>query len=429
MPRRRFRNSHNGTLSSRSYQELLANTPTPEVSRTELLRMIRGGEDTYFELKVKLSNSERISQGIVALANTDGGVFVFGVSDQLRVEGVENALTVRDELVRICREDIFPPLVPLVDCISYDNGRQIVVLEVVGKKPPYRTKDGRFYMRFGAEKRETTREELSNWLDEIRPLYYENIPVIGATEKDIDDALLWTFAKAFEDEIDNKFAWETNEFLRKDLLLAVGSNEDITPTIAAILLFGKNERVSNLIPRSVVNLTRFAGKNAESQVIEKIEISGNLLTLFEQILRFINRYCDLVNDREKTRPVVENSPIQARSSYHKNSIREAIANALMHRDLAIRDVSTRINIFDDAIEILNPRRTNGFVPPASKAIRYGITQRINPQIAAIFSKPEYGIEDLNDCLPNILRFTREFSNKRTEIYTTSDEFRMKIYGN
>ncbi len=429
MARRKFRNSHNSTLSARSYQELLLNVPSPEVSRTELLRLIRGGEDTYFELKVKLSNSEKIAQGIIALANTDGGMFIFGVSDQLRVEGVENALTVRDELVRICREEIFPPLIPLVDCIAFENSRQIVVLEVVGKKPPYRTRDGRFYMRFGAEKREATREELSVWLDEIRPLFYENIPVIGASEKDIDDGLLWTFAKAFEDEIDSKFAWETNEFLRKDLLLAVGSNEDITPTIAAILLFGKNDRVAELVPRSIVHLTRFAGDNIESQIIERTVISGNLLTLFEQSFKFANRYCDLIDDKTKTRQKVENSPVQARGTYHRKSIREALANALMHRDLAVRDVTTRVNIFDKTIEILNPRRTNGFVPPASKAIRYGITQRINPQIAAIFSKPEYGIEDLNGSLPNILRETREFSGKRTEIYTTNDEFRVRIYSN
>ncbi len=53
------------------------------------MRMVRGGEDTYLELKVKLSNSERIAQGIVALANTGGGVIVFGINDQMRVEGVD----------------------------------------------------------------------------------------------------------------------------------------------------------------------------------------------------------------------------------------------------------------------------------------------------------------------------------------------------
>ena len=49
------------------------------------MRLVRGGEDTYLELKVKLSNPERIAQGIVALANTGGGTIVFGVNDQLRV--------------------------------------------------------------------------------------------------------------------------------------------------------------------------------------------------------------------------------------------------------------------------------------------------------------------------------------------------------
>ena len=43
--------------------------------------LVRGGEDTFLELKVKLSNPEKIAQEIVALANTGGGVIVFGVNE------------------------------------------------------------------------------------------------------------------------------------------------------------------------------------------------------------------------------------------------------------------------------------------------------------------------------------------------------------
>ena len=74
--------------------------------------MVRGGEDTFLELKVKLSNPEKIAQEIVALANTGGGVIIFGVNDQLRIEGVDDPESVQEELVRICREDIEPPLFP-----------------------------------------------------------------------------------------------------------------------------------------------------------------------------------------------------------------------------------------------------------------------------------------------------------------------------
>ncbi|HEX9959366.1 MAG TPA: ATP-binding protein, partial [Pyrinomonadaceae bacterium] len=135
MTRRKFRNNARSEPSAqRSFQEYILNQPAPQTSRNELLRLIRGGEDTYLELKIKLSNSERIAQEIVALANTAGGIIVFGVTDQLRVEGVDYAEDVQDELARICREEIYPPLVPLIDMIYFDSGRRVVVLEVEGKR-------------------------------------------------------------------------------------------------------------------------------------------------------------------------------------------------------------------------------------------------------------------------------------------------------
>src|SRR5258708_12904452 len=108
--------------------------------------VVGGGEDTFLELKVKLSNPERIAQEIVAMANTGGGVIVFGVNDQLRVEGIDDGESVQDELVRICHEEIAPPIIPFIDRIAFDNGRRIVALDVNGKRRPYRTRDGRFFI-------------------------------------------------------------------------------------------------------------------------------------------------------------------------------------------------------------------------------------------------------------------------------------------
>lgn len=404
----------------------------PQVSRGDLLRMIRGGEDSYFELKVKLSNSEKIAQGIVALANTSGGALVFGVSDQLRIEGVENAETVRDELARICREEILPPLIPLVDCVSFDSGRQIVVLEVEGRRRPYRTKDGRFFLRFGAEKREATREELSAWLDEVRPLSYENIPLIECSEADIDDGLLWSFAGAFEDELlaRNRSAYETAQFLKKDLMMGADYFESTVPTVAALLLFGKSARVPQVLPRSIVNAIRFSGDNVNSPIVEKTEISGNLLGLYENSLRFVRKYCDLWKERSEipATAIAADSPVKARANYQADAVAEAIVNALTHRDLALKDISTRVHIFDSYIEVINPRRTNGFSPPAQRAIRYGITQRLNPQIATVFARPEYGAALPGASLPKLLQDSYKFSGKRCEILTSNDEFRLKMFG-
>ncbi len=430
MPRRKFRHTQRFESSGDStFQEYLLNQPTQQTTRSELLRLIRGGEDTYLELKVKLSNSERIAQGIVALANTDGGTIIFGVNDQLRIEGVANPEWVQSELARICREEIVPPLVPMLDTMAFDSGKRIVALDIDGRKRPYRTKEGRFYLRIGAEKREVSRDELSNWLDEIRPLGFENIPLQTVTEQDFDDALLWSFASGFDDNAPNRSLYNTGDFLRKDLLLAVGNVDDFFPTVAAVLLFAKNERVAELLPRSNVTVARFSGSNGSAQVIEAIEVKGNMHTQYEKIVEFVKRYADLGKERPKRKlELVTDSVVQARSNYHFYSVSEAIINALVHRDLALRDIRTRINIYDNAIEFINPRRTNGFSPPASRAIRYGITQRLNPQIAAIFTRREYGINAPHGGLPMILRQSERFSGRKPEIYLTGDEFKLKIWG-
>ena len=431
MPRKKFRyNQRIESATERSFQEYIQNQPAPQTTRTELLRLIRGGEDTYLELKIKLSNSDKIAKGIVALANTDGGTMVFGVTDNLRVEGVRNPEEVQSELVRICREEIYPPLLPLIDCIAYDNGRQIVVLDVEGKRRPYRTRDGRFYLRVGAEKREVSRDELSDWLNEIRPLAYENIPLQNVGEADFDDGLLWSFAGAFDDDVLGKNLYQTGEFLKKDLLLAIGAADEFMPTVAGVLLFGKNDCVAESLPHSKVTMIRYAGENGNAQLVETNELNGNLLYVYESALRFVERYCDLSKDKPRKKSAAQdgNTVVQARGSYHLFSIREAVANALVHRDLALRDIPTRIIIYDNAVEITNPRRTNGFTPPASRAIRYGITQRLNPQIAAIFSKREYGTNVPKGGLPMILRSSKYFSNKRVEVSTVNDEFKLKIYG-
>src|SRR3970040_2092254 len=127
MARRKFRsNQRHEPTTARSFQEYILSSPGPQTSRVELLRLVRGGEDTFLELKVKLSNSERIAQEIVALANTAGGGMIFCVNDQMRVEGVDDPEGVQEQLVRICREEIQPPLIPFIDRVAFDNGRRVV---------------------------------------------------------------------------------------------------------------------------------------------------------------------------------------------------------------------------------------------------------------------------------------------------------------
>jgi ATP-dependent DNA helicase RecG len=434
MARRRFRsNQRHEPVTERSFQEYLYSSGAPQTSRTELMRMVRGGEDTYLELKVKLSNSERITQGIVALANTGGGIIVFGVNDQLRVEGVDHPEEVQDELVRICREEIAPPLVPFIDRLAFDNGRRIVALDVQGKQRPYRTRDGRFFVRIGAEKREATDDELSALLDETKPLHFENLAALGATIDDIDEAHLWSFMRGFSGgAFDEKTVkdYPTAEILERYLLLATNSNRGVTPTVAALLLFGRDESVARLLPQSRVIATRFSGDTSQSPVVERVELSGNLATIYEGVLRFVSRYVDLWDGRPSLPRTTgaDDSVVPARANYQRAAACEAIANALIHRDLALREIPTRIQIFDRAVEFVNARRNAGFAQSATRAIRFGVQQRLNPQIASIISNPAYGLTLPHGGLPMLLQQARSFSGRLPDIVAFNDEFRLRIHG-
>jgi len=428
MPRKKFRNSQRHiTSAERSYQEYLTDQSAPLSNRTELLRMIRGGEDTYLELKLKLSNPERIAQEIVALANTGGGTMVFGVTDLLRVEGVRNPEAVQGEIVRICREEIFPSIVPLIDVVAFDNGRRIVSLEVRGPERPYRTTEGRFYIRVGAEKLEADREALSGMLNEARPLRYENIPMPDFGPGDFDDSLIWSFAKEFEANGSNGDQYNTEKFLKKDLLLAVGGGDAFIPTLAGVLLFGTNEAVSAGLSHSDVAVSRFSGRDKSGEPVDQNVLRGNLITLHESVVSFISTYCDLEKHKASRRQVSE-SPVESRKRYHLYSVIEAVSNLLIHRDMALVDLPSEVNIFDDAIEFINPRRTAGFAPPASKAVRMGLTQRINPQIASVFLRREYGLKLPQGGLPMILKQSKLFSGRKVDLQAANDLFRLKIYG-
>jgi len=432
MARRRFRsNQRHEPTTERSFQEYILSTPAPQTSRTELLRLIRGGEDTYLELKVKLSNTEKIAQEIVALANTGGGVIIFGVNDQLRVEGVDDPESVQEDLVRICREEVQPPLVPFIDRVALDNGRRIVALDIESKRRPYRTRDGRFYLRIGAEKREASREEISTLLEESRPLRYEDVPALGATIDDIDEAHLWSYLREFEGGAFEEAAvvgYPTADVLERDLLLATNDGNDVVPTIAGLLLFGRDERIAELVPRASVTATRFSGDSLQAPIVERVKLSGNLVSIYEGLTRFVRRYCDLSEVRPKSSTSIDESPVPARSSYHSGVVTEAITNLLAHRDLALRDLPSRLNVFDHSIELVNSRRSVGFSPVAQKAIRYGMPERLNPRLAAVLTNPAYGLKLRLQGLPALLREAKRFANRKAEIVSFNDEFRLKIYG-
>ena len=106
------------------------------------------------------------------------------------------------------------------------------------------------------------------------------MPALGATIADIDEAHLWSYLREFEGgafEEATVVGYPTADVLERDLLLANSDGREIVPTVAGLLLFGRDERVAELLPRAAVTATRFSGDSPQSPVIERVKIAGNLL--------------------------------------------------------------------------------------------------------------------------------------------------------
>jgi ATP-dependent DNA helicase RecG len=430
-----YRRPRQSPNSERSYYAYQLDVPAPATSRAELLRMVRGGEDTYLELKVRFSNVEKLTAEIIALANTAGGAMVFGVNDQLRIEGVEDPEAIEAELRDICANQIQPPVFPYINKVAFDSGRRIVVLEVDPDHRPHRTLDDRFFIREGSSKREATREELSLLFQESRLTHFEQVPVFQAyLENDIDESLFWSYVRGVNPGYwgESTKGFPTDSVLR-DMGLAVKFEDELLLTVGGLLLFGLNDQVAKLLPRADLLLTRFSGNDPNSPVIERLDLHGNLFRLFDGALGFLSRYVDLWDARpsRKTREQQQGEAepdafLQSRANYHRGAIIEALTNSLAHRDWSVRDRQARINIYDDSLEFINPAQ-----PPELPIIslRYGVVAPHNPRLKAIFTNQHYGLPAAHGGVPMICAETIGFARRAPEGPSIANgEFRLKIHG-
>jgi len=427
-----YRRPRQAPGSERSYYAYQVDLPAPATSRAELVRMVRGGEDTYLELKVRFSNVEKLTAEIIALANTAGGAMVFGVNDQLRVEGVDDPDAVETQLRDICSNYIQPPVFPYINKVAFDSGRRVVILEVDTDDRPHRTLDDRFYIREGSTKREATREELSLLMRDSRLTGFELVPIFDAEiENDIDESLFWSYVRGVNPGYwgESTKGFPTDSVLR-DMGLVVKVEDELFLTAGGLLLFGLNDRLADLAPQANLRVTRYSGDDQNSPVIEQSILQGNLFRLFDGALGFINRYVDLWDARPsrkaREQKIEKDSFLQSRAAYHRPGVIEALTNSLVHRDWSERARVARINIYDDVVEFINPSQP---IELPVISLRYGVAAPHNPRLKPIFTNQHYGLPMARGGVPMICAEATNFSRRAPEGPSiTNGEFRLKIYG-
>jgi ATP-dependent DNA helicase RecG len=303
----------------------------------------------------------------------------------------------------------------------------VVVLQVDDRRGPHSAIDNRYYIRIGSTKREADGDELAQLFTRFRCAHFEDLPLVTTSVDETDEALVWSYIRDVEGEAFREPAGFPTGQALCDLRLAMEYGARITPTLAGFLLFGTNSAVQAAIPQSQLELVRYSGGDSRS-VIERTDFFGNMGSLFENGLSFINRYVDLWEERPTRAALGQQpgpgDPVPGRSNYPRGAVAEALTNLLVHRNYSAVGQPSRVLIFDDRLEFINPFRNDA----SKKSIEYGVASKPNPRLHDIFTSPEYGLERIHRGLPALRRAQYAFSKREARISCLADEFRLELRG-
>lgn len=314
---------------------------TPE----EALAYIAQGEGETIEFKRSLAELRQAVRSACAFANTRGGVVFIGVRNDGEIVGIEPEAKgankkVSDELGVHIRPPLLNPSVAVLEI----GGRQVIVIEVLESmdKPHVAYKSGYGEKRVGATNQELTRAE-HEWMLQQRSLRlaYDRQPVPGAQFEDLALDRVETYLRH------RRHSPRLRGDVRgpEETLRAVGLlARDDTPTVAALLLFG--EYPQRFFTQASVTAAHFRGNEVDNRrLLDRADIEGTVGDQIEEAVRFVLRRSPVVSRIEDVRR-------QDIPRYPEPAVREAVANAVIHRDYRL-PATVSVQIFDDRLEVWN----------------------------------------------------------------------------
>jgi ATP-dependent DNA helicase RecG len=366
--------------------------------------MLAAHESRTLEFKRMGDNKivRKLLEAICAFANTEGGVLALGVADEkqgkgaARLYGIQENPEALDELTRKVRTQYHPPIETIrflrLPCTLRDGSAGAVVLvQVPQSDKVHSIVDDGTWTRLTSGNREMTAAEIAelSYRRGVRSAESEPVP--------IDWALLETPVWA-------EFA-AARGFSRTrpmpEQMAQLGLAEKVAgewvPRRAAVLLFA--EEPGGLLAaqgtRAEVRLVIYQGKAAEAGA--KPNMKKPPRTLRGPLIRLIDDTVRVVLDELSAGVELAASGFKAHHRYPERVVKEAIVNAVIHRDYRLnRDILIRI--FDDRMEVDSPGVFPGNITPANIA-KAGSKAR-NPLIAkSLRDSPVPPNFDLNEGVP------------------------------
>ena len=291
-----------------------------------------------------------------------------------------------------------PAAIPYWETINWDQEKVVGIVSLPADAPdkPYKAKRGSLWItkvRVGTTTRNATREEEARLYQQSGRLQYGLKPVLGTALDSLDRRRLRDyFVRVLESDApsgDDADAWRT---LLLNLDLATASVGRAAATIDGTLLFGKNPK--RVLPQSGIRAICYPGKQPDYATRADEYLKGPLVplgahdgSLVEPGL--VDQAWDFVRRNTTPSSRLEGARRVDCWDFPQEVVREALGNALVHRDYSIAGTDIMLVIFSDRLEIVSPGRLPNTVTP--EGIKLGMRYARNQTLVNVMR--DYGYVD------------------------------------
>ncbi len=364
------------------------------MDETLVLELIQQGENSSIEFKSDDIRPESLAREMVAFSNTLGGSVLLGVEDDGRITGIRPPHN-EEWISNIARNNITPAILPHIKIVEIDEQKIAVIQIPKGTHKPYQTLDGKFWLRVGSTNRTAAKEELSWLFQEAGLVHFDIAPVERTDRAALDISRLHQYFATYH-QVDYANLSEQEQcriLMNTDIL--VESDDEFRASVGGLLLFGKQPQC--YLPQSSIMFAVFRGSELSDELVDKKEITGTLPELIDNSTALVQLFLPKSsvihgNKREET--------IQIPSQV----IREAVVNAVSHRDYSISARKIFLSIFSNRIVISSPGKIPNTV--TIEKMLYGYSAPRNMFLVKYLDNMRY-IDGLRRGIPIIKRAMQE----------------------
>jgi ATP-dependent DNA helicase RecG len=300
---------------------------------------------------------QALAETLVSLANSDGGVIVIGFDEQGRATAALSAEDI-EGLLRRAVQQTSPPVGAVLEPTGKNVGPRLLVRVPRGVDLHSLT-DGRVLVRVGRQNRALTGEEIRTLAMSRQTGDFEMESVAGAALSDFDDALVAEYVARREARTRRQTGIvEPTAQNSAALLREIGALDmQGRPTVAGLLLFCRNPQA--FLPQSSVVFVKFPGVEPRGEqgrvgYGRREEIGGPLA-------RVIQRTWQVVFEEMRVGAIVKGLEREEVLEYPEFAVREALVNAVCHRDYRLRGRRIEVRKYADRLEILSPGGLAGYM--------------------------------------------------------------------